>query len=130
VPPQIRASRLKTFALVTAVCAVALPTATTFLWTRWNLDAMARGLGLHQHPVVVGLVLALLPMYLAAIEIWLPLRQLPPSGTPRQRTPLTETQLHWNAVRVVAIVCILVVEVVAESVPVHRAAHAATIGVH
>jgi membrane-associated phospholipid phosphatase len=126
---QIRASRLKTFALVTAACAVALPLATTMLWTRWGIDAMARGLGLPQRPVVVGLVLALLPMYFAAVEIWLPLRQLPPREAPRPRAPLTETQLHWNAVRVVALVCILLVELVAQSVPDHRAAHAAAIGI-
>jgi len=126
---QIRASRLKTFALVTAVSVVALPVAATLLWTRWNLDLFAQAVGLVRSPVVLGLVLALVPMYFAAIEIWLPFRQLRPRKPKRRRLPLTETQLHWNAVRIVAIVCILVVELVAQSVPDHRAAHAATIGV-
>lgn len=123
---QIRASRLKTFALVAALCGVILPVASTLLWRRWHLDVMSRNLGLDAGPLVFGLLVALVPVYFAAVEIWLPIRLLPRLEKPEKRRPLTDAQVHWNAVRLVALGCILVIELIAQSVPDHRAAHAAT----
>lgn len=125
---QIRASRLKTFALIVITCAIALPGATILLWTRWHLDGMARRLAMPADPLSCGLVAALVPIWIAAIQIWLPVRRRHDEA-PRPRTPLTEAQLHWNAVRIVALLCIVVMEILVQSIPSGRPAHAAVVGV-
>lgn len=124
---QIRASRLKTLALVAVACATALPIAASIMWSRWSLGLMARNLGLHQDPVTLGMAAALLPICLVAIELWLPIR-IGRADTPlttSERAPLSEAQLHWNAVRIVAVVCIVLIELVVQVVPEHRPVAAA-----
>ncbi len=124
---HIRASRPKTLAIVAALSATTLTGMSAAMWDRWSLGVIARNLALHPDPVTFGLVLSLIPVYVTAIELWLPIRLAAPSDHPdvARRRPMTEAQFHWNAVRVVALICILLIDLVAQAVPEHRAPPAA-----
>jgi len=126
---QNRASRLKIFASVAALCVVAGPIASILLWDQWRLGEASRSLGLDVSPAVLGLIISLVPVYFAAVQIWIPIRLRQTSEEPHQREPMSDAQMHWNAVRLVAIMCILAVEIVAQTVPLHRPAHAAPVGI-
>lgn len=118
---QIRASRPKTLAMIVALSVTTLTIASATMWERWSLDVLARNLAIHPDPITFGLVLSLIPTYVAAIELWLPIRLAAPVAAVDvpERTPMTEERFHWNAVRIIALVCILLIELVTQMVPAH-----------
>jgi hypothetical protein len=116
-----QARRLKILAALAALCAGASVVATAILWRSWRIDRIAAGLGLHADPVTVGVAFSLVPTYFVALEIWLPSM---PRRTAAPVRPLSDDDVHWRAVRVVALLCILLTEVMVDAVPGHHPATA------
>ncbi len=121
---QISGSRLKIFAVVAAACVIATSISAVALWDSWRLAALARNLGVHEDPFSVGLLAALIPIYFVGIELWLPIRPHRKSSGSARREPMSDSQKHWNAIRIVALMCILATEFVVQSLPAHHAAAA------
>ena len=118
---QLQASRLRIF-LFLALLSLALSVAGCFaLWDLWPLSRLCNAVGIPQRPVVLGVVISMVPIYFIALEIWLaPHSAVTPDV--QKKTEDSPDASYWNAVRIVAVLCIFLTEALCQLIP--------TVGVH
>ncbi|MFZ3481802.1 hypothetical protein [Sphingomonas sp. 3-13AW] len=112
--------RLKTFAVIAALCAVSYSLACAFLWKLGRLGGLAQSIGAPSDPFLFGLSIAAIPVGFTALAVWAASgvmnREMHRSNL---RAPLSEGRVHWITVRIVAVACILLMEGAIQILPQH-----------
>jgi hypothetical protein len=124
-----RVSKPKIFAASAVLSLVACTAVAWTFWTQWGLAPVAAALGMHPDPFSVGAFASLIPTYFIALELWLPTVPPRPRAERAPQPPMSDEDMHWNVVRIVALLCVLATELIAQMIPTHpvviAAAHAA-----